>query len=98
MLDEGKTGVPEIGRFIGAATGRNRMIGGLFLHTTGKTSTTQDCTGEKQRVISPFVVELCNTCIGNLTEVTRILGIALAVSSLLQVLMKCFEAHAPPVH
>jgi hypothetical protein len=37
---------PEIGRFVGASPGRNRVIGGLFLHTTRKTSTRAACAGE----------------------------------------------------
>jgi hypothetical protein len=36
---------PEIGRFVGASPGSNRVIGGLFLHTTRKTSTRADCAG-----------------------------------------------------
>lgn len=40
------TETPEQARFIGATPGRNRLVGGLFLHTTRKTiDATTDCSG-----------------------------------------------------
>lgn len=44
------TEMPEQARYIGAAPGHNRLIGGLFLHTTRKTiDAAAGCSGEGDR-------------------------------------------------
>jgi hypothetical protein len=65
---------PEIGRFVGASAGSNRVIGGLFLHTTRKTSTRAECAGgQTVQVRGPHTdlllgsVLLQSTCVESLT-------------------------------
>ena len=39
--------IPEQARYVGANSGQNRVIGGLFLHTTRKTlDTSKECSGD----------------------------------------------------
>jgi hypothetical protein len=39
-----ETGAPEQARYVGAAPGHNKLVAGLFLHTTKKAQTAS-CTG-----------------------------------------------------
>jgi hypothetical protein len=41
-----ETNAPEQARYVGAAPGRNKLVAGLFLHTTRKASV-GSCTGKQ---------------------------------------------------